>query len=82
MDSSLLNVCNRGGYTRPGLIELPAMPTIPQRIASAFAVLCGRYGDVTRMAQDREQSPNWSSRSPDSAAKCTTCSDAWGVPSR
>jgi TolA-binding protein len=30
------------------------MPTIPQRIASAFAVLCGRYGDVTRMAQDRE----------------------------
>ena len=56
MDSSLLNVCNRGGYTRPGLIELPAMPTIPQRIASAFAVLCGRYGDVTRMAQDREQS--------------------------
>jgi hypothetical protein len=32
------------------------MPTIPQRIASAFAVLCGRYGDVTQMAQDREQS--------------------------
>jgi hypothetical protein len=32
------------------------MPAIPQRIASAFAVLCGRYGDVTRMAQDREQS--------------------------
>jgi hypothetical protein len=32
------------------------MSTIPQRIASAFAVLCGRYGDVTRMAQDREQS--------------------------
>jgi hypothetical protein len=32
------------------------MPTIPQRIASACAVLCGRYGDVTRMAQDREQS--------------------------
>src|SRR3954452_10099169 len=32
------------------------MPTIPQRIASAFAVLCGHYGDVTRMAQDREQS--------------------------
>jgi hypothetical protein len=32
------------------------MPTIPQRIASAFAVLCGRYGDVTKMAQDREQS--------------------------
>jgi hypothetical protein len=32
------------------------MPTIPQRIASAFAVFCGQYGDVTRMAQDREQS--------------------------
>ncbi len=32
------------------------MPTIPQRIASAFAVLCGRYGDVTEMANDREQS--------------------------
>ena len=32
------------------------MPTIPQRIGSAFAVLCGRYGDVTRMAEDREQS--------------------------
>src|SRR5512143_1280074 len=32
------------------------MPTIPQRIASAFAVLCGRYGDVTQMARDREQS--------------------------
>jgi uncharacterized coiled-coil protein SlyX len=32
------------------------MPTIPQRIASAFAVLCGRYGDVTAMAKDREQS--------------------------
>src|SRR5947207_10771786 len=32
------------------------MPTIPQRIASAFAVLCGRYGDVTQMAHDREQS--------------------------
>ena len=32
------------------------MPTIPQRIASAFAVLCGRYGDVTGMARDREQS--------------------------
>lgn len=32
------------------------MSTIPQRIASAFAVLCGQYGDVTRMANDREQS--------------------------
>jgi hypothetical protein len=32
------------------------MPTIPQRISGAFAVLCGQYGDVTRMAHDREQS--------------------------
>jgi hypothetical protein len=32
------------------------MPTIPQRVASAFAVLCGRYGDVTAMAQGRGQS--------------------------
>jgi len=32
------------------------MPTIPQRVASAFAVLCGHYGDVTKMAADREQS--------------------------
>jgi hypothetical protein len=32
------------------------MPTIPQRIAGAFAVLSGRYGDVTRMAKDRERS--------------------------
>jgi hypothetical protein len=32
------------------------MSTIPQRIASAFAVLCGRSGDVTQMANDREQS--------------------------
>jgi hypothetical protein len=32
------------------------MPTIPQRISGAFAVLCGQYGDVTRMAEDREQS--------------------------
>jgi hypothetical protein len=32
------------------------MATIPQRIASTFAVLCGRYGDVTKMAKDREQS--------------------------
>jgi hypothetical protein len=32
------------------------MPTIPQRVASAFAVLCGHHGDVTKMAADREQS--------------------------
>jgi hypothetical protein len=32
------------------------MPTIPHRIAGAFAVLCGQYGEVTKMAKDREQS--------------------------
>jgi cell division protein FtsB len=32
------------------------MPTIPRRIASAFAVLFGQYGDVTKMAREREQS--------------------------
>lgn len=32
------------------------MPTTPQRIASAFAVLCGQYGDVTKMAKGRERS--------------------------
>ena len=32
------------------------MPTISQRIASAFAVLRGRYGDVTEMAKQRDQS--------------------------
>src|SRR5919199_94088 len=32
------------------------MSSIPRRIASAFAVLCGRYGDVTHMARQREQS--------------------------
>jgi len=32
------------------------MFTIPQRIATAFAVFCGQYGDVTKMAEDREQS--------------------------
>ena len=32
------------------------MSTIPQRVASAFAVLCGQYGDVTELARDREQS--------------------------
>ena len=32
------------------------MSTIPQRIASAFAVFCGQYGEVTEMAKGREQS--------------------------
>lgn len=32
------------------------MPTIPRRIAGAFAVRCGRYAEITRMAKDRDQS--------------------------
>src|SRR3954469_24268790 len=32
------------------------MSTIPQRIAGAFTILFGRYGDVTGMARDRQQS--------------------------
>src|SRR4051812_39548498 len=40
---------------RPASMECVPMPTIPQRIASAFAVLRGRYGDVTEMAKDRDQ---------------------------
>jgi hypothetical protein len=32
------------------------MPTIPQRIVTAFAVFCGRYGDITTMANERGQS--------------------------
>src|SRR5512135_1884057 len=36
--------------------ERVPMPTIPQRVASAFAVLGGQYGDVTQMARDRERS--------------------------
>src|SRR3954449_29697 len=37
-------------------MERVPMPTIPQRIGSAFAVLCGRYGEVTAMAKGRGQS--------------------------
>jgi hypothetical protein len=31
------------------------MPTIPQRIASTFAVLCGRYSDVTHRAHNPQR---------------------------
>jgi hypothetical protein len=44
------------------------VPTIPQRVASAFAVLCGRYGDVTAMAKDREQSRQSLDREADQVA--------------
>lgn len=32
------------------------MSTIAQRLASAWAVFCGRYGDVTQMARHRQRS--------------------------
>jgi hypothetical protein len=56
LDSSPQNVCNRGDSPEPSSIECFAMPTVAQHIASAFAVLCGQYGDVTKLARDREQS--------------------------
>ncbi len=56
VDNSLRNVCNRGCDPSIGLDGVSPMSTISQRIASAFAVLCGQYGDVTQMANDREQS--------------------------
>jgi hypothetical protein len=56
VDNSRRDVCNRGCDPSIGLDGVSPMPTIPQRIASAFAVLCGQYGDVTQMANDREQS--------------------------
>src|SRR3954471_11072136 len=56
VDNSGRDVCNRGRDPLIGLDGAGPMPTIPQRIASAFAVLCGQYGDVTTMARDREQS--------------------------
>ncbi len=40
-----------GVIPRSASTERVPMPTIPQRIASAFAVLCGRYGDVTADGQ-------------------------------
>ena len=45
-----------GVLSPPASMERVPMPTITQRIASTHAVLCGQYGDVTKMAQDREQS--------------------------
>jgi hypothetical protein len=45
-----------GVIPRSASTECVLMSTIPQRVASAFAVLCGQYGDLTQMAKDREQS--------------------------
>jgi hypothetical protein len=56
VDNSRGCVCNRGCDPPVGLDGVSPMSTISQRIASAFAVLCGQYGDVTEMANDREQS--------------------------
>src|SRR6185436_12121200 len=48
---AIVGVIPRSASTEPA-----SMPTIPQRVASAFAVLCGRYGDVTQLAHQRDQS--------------------------
>src|SRR3954454_6959555 len=45
-----------GVSPRSASTERVPMPTIPQRIATAFAVLSGRYGAITEMAKDRERS--------------------------
>lgn len=55
------------------------MPTVPQRIASAFAVLCGRYGDVTGMAKERDQSRQSLYRE---AVKVVEAVDGVGVETR
>ena len=61
------------------------MPTIPQRIASTFAVLCGRYGDVAEAARDRGQSRQSLYREAGqvvgSEARSTASSNGWGGPS-
>src|SRR5208282_4061190 len=52
-----LETCSIVGELTPiGIDGGSPMSAITQRIASAFVVLCGRYGDVTKMAHDREQS--------------------------
>ena len=52
-----LEMCSIVGELTPISIDGGSpMSTITQRIASAFVVLCGRYGDVTKIAHDREQS--------------------------
>jgi predicted metal-dependent hydrolase len=35
---------------------VPATLSIRERLSSAFAVLCGRHGEVTHLAEEREQS--------------------------
>ena len=55
------------------------IPTIPQQIASAFAVLCGQYGDLTRMAHDREQSRHSLYRE---AEQVTEAADGAGAQAR
>jgi hypothetical protein len=56
LDSSSQNVCNRGHSPEPSSIEGFAMPTVARRLARAFGVPFGRYGDVTKLAREREQS--------------------------
>ena len=56
LDNSRRGMCNRRDTFPSTLTDRLAMHSVTRRIASAFAVLCGRYGDVTAMAKDRRQS--------------------------
>jgi hypothetical protein len=55
VDSWGVNNCNDGSYHAPSAAGVPPMCilSVPQRVASAAAVFCGRYGDVTRLAHQR-----------------------------
>src|SRR5262245_60220516 len=55
VDSWGVNTCNDGSYHAPPTAGVPPVSSLslPHRVASAAAVFCGRYGDVTRLANDR-----------------------------
>ena len=55
VDNSRRDVCNRGCDPRIGLDGASLHAHDPQLIAS-LRLFCGQYGDVTKMAKDREQS--------------------------
>src|SRR4051794_13661536 len=55
VDSLGVNACNDGSCHAPspaGVHPVSSL-SVPHRVASAAAVFCGRYGDVTRLADDR-----------------------------
>ena len=55
VDNSGRDVCKRGHNPLIGLGGVSRHVHHPATIAIAFAVLCGQYGDVTRMVKDRER---------------------------